>query len=512
MEHTFYVTTPIYYVNDVPHIGHAYSTVAADVLARYHRLSGDDVFFLTGTDEHGQKVAKAAKAKGLEPQAHVDQMVAPFKDLWSLYDISNDSFIRTTEARHQTVVQKIFQKLFDQGDIYKGIYEGWYCVHEETFWPESQLKNKMCPECDRPVEWVKEDSYYFKTSKYKELLLKHIETNPRFILPEARRNEVVSFLNGDLQDVAVSRTSLEWGVPVPLDTAHVVYVWFDALINYLTGVGYSQDDEKFSLFWPPVHIIGKDILKFHAVIWPSMLMALGVELPKTIIATGFWTLGAKKISKSRGNVIDATKLADELSADAVRYFLMREVPLGQDGEFTYKALVRRMNHDLANDFGNLIHRTLPMIERYRDGQVPAAATSRDLTSGLAADVEETISVFNKSMTDLDLRAALVQIWKMLSTANKFIDQSAPWKLRAQDRDAELDEVLWGLAETIRIAALLTAPFMPTTSAKIFYQLGLDVKPHEQPYRDFLKWGELTEQPSIRPGDPLFPRVEIEERD
>ncbi|HEB12720.1 MAG TPA: methionine--tRNA ligase [Actinobacteria bacterium] len=512
MEHTFYVTTPIYYVNDVPHIGHAYSTVVADVLARYHRLSGDDVFFLTGTDEHGQKVAKAAKVKGLEPQAHVDQMVSPFKDLWSLYNISNDSFIRTTEDRHQTVVQKIFQKLFDQGDIYKGVYEGWYCVHEETFWPEKQLKNEMCPECNRPVEWVKEDSYYFKTSKYKKLLLKHIEANPRFIRPEVRRNEVVSFLSEDLQDIAVSRTTMSWGVPVPFDDAHVVYVWFDALINYLTGVGYLQNDDQFSRFWPPVHIIGKDILKFHAVIWPSMLMALGIQLPSTIIATGFWTLGEKKISKSRGNVIDAAELADELSDDAVRYFLLREVPLGQDGEFTHKALVRRMNHDLANDFGNLIHRTLPMIERYRDGRVPAAVTSRNLTSGLAADVEDTINIFSKSMADLDPRAALTQIWKMFSTANKFIDQCAPWKLKADGRDAELDEVLWGLAETIRIAALLTAPFMPTTSAKIFEQLGLDVKPEEQPYQDFLKWGGLTEQPRIKPGAPLFPRVEIETQD
>ncbi len=507
MGHTFYVTTPIYYVNDVPHIGHAYSTVVADVLARFHRQNGDTVFFLTGTDEHGQKVAKAAKAKQLEPQAHVDQMVVPYKDLWHRYAISNDHFIRTTEASHQAVVQKIFKRLLDQGDIYKGLYEGWYCVHEETFWPESQLKDKKCPDCGREVDWVKEESYYFKTSKYKKRLLEHIHSNPEFIRPKVRENEVVSLLKDDLQDVAVSRMTLNWGIPIPFDPDHVVYVWFDALINYLSGVGYLQDEKKFLRFWPPVHIIGKDILKFHAIIWPSMLMALDVELPKTIVATGFWTLGKEKISKSRGKVVDPHELADDLGVDAVRYFLMREVPLGQDGEFTYEALVRRTNHDLANDFGNLIHRTLPMINRFLDGRIPAAPAKPNLTKELAAKATGAISEYKESMANLDTKSALENIWTMLAAANKFVDQSEPWNLKKEDREEELKEVLWGLAEVIRIAALLTAPFMPTTSELIFEQLGLDTKPADQPFKDFLKWGKLTEQPEIKLSAPLFPRVD-----
>jgi methionyl-tRNA synthetase len=510
MKNTFYITTPIYYVNDLPHIGHAYSTVVADVLARYHRLAGDEVFFLTGTDEHGQKVARAAKEKGLEPQDHVDQMVVPFQQLWDRYNISNDAFIRTTEPAHQETVQTIFGRLYDQGDIYKGTYEGWYCIYEETFWFENQLVgDKTCPECGRPVEWVKEDSYYFRTSKFQSAILEHIKANPGFIRPEVRRNEVVSFLEGGVQDVAVSRTGFTWGVPVPFDPAHVVYVWFDALINYLTGIGYLSDAPRFERFWPPIHLIGKDILKFHAVIWPSMLMALGIELPRVILATGFWTLGERKISKSRGQVIDPHDLADKLGVDAVRYFLLREVPLGQDGEFTYKGLVRRVNDDLANDFGNLIHRSLPMIERYRGGVIPPAPTDPRLSPDLAARAAEVIENVRGHMVDLNPRAALTEIWRLLAAANKFIDQSQPWALNKQGQDRELDEVLWALAETIRLTALLTAPFMPTTADRIFAQLGLDERASDLPYAGQLHWGKLKAGTNIRIAPPLFPRVELE---
>ncbi len=507
MNRAFYITTPIYYVNDVPHIGHAYATVAADVFARFHRQRGEEVFFLTGTDEHGQKVAKAAGERGLEPQAHVDKMVAPFKDLWRKYSVDYDYFIRTTEARHQEVVQQIFQRLFDQGDIYKGVYEGWYCIHEENYWPESQLVDKNCPECGRPVEWFKEDSYYLKTSAYQQRLIDYIEANPGFIRPDVRRNEVLSFLNSGVQDVAVSRTAFEWGVPLPFDEGHVIYVWFDALINYLSGAGYLTDEANFMSRWPAIHIIGKDILKFHAVIWPTMLIALDLPLPETIIATGFWTLGDRKISKSQGKIVDATELADEFGVDAVRYFLMREMPLGTDGEFTEERIVRRINDDLANDFGNLVHRTLPMIKKYQDGVVPEGPAKGVLSADLAGVAESVIAAFNESMSGLDGREALIQIWKLISAANKFIDTAQPWTLNKEGRQEELDEVMWALVETIRLTALMNAPFMPETSRSIFEQIGLEGDPMAQPYPEWLSWGRLAGGHRIKPGAPLFPRIE-----
>jgi len=512
MKKGFYVTTPIYYVNDVPHIGHAYSTVVADVFARYHRLAGDDVFFLTGTDEHGQKVSKAAEDRGLEPQEHVDRMVGPFKDLWRLYSISNDYFIRTTEERHQRVVQEIFQRLYDQGDIYKGTYAGWYCIHEENYWAESQLVDMNCPDCGRPVKRVTEDSYFLKTSAYQDRLLAYIEAHPGFIRPDVRRNEVVSFLKSGVQDVAVSRTAFSWGVPVPFDSKHVVYVWFDALINYLTGIGYLTDDERFAAFWPPVHLIGKDILKFHAVIWPTMLMALGLELPKAIIATGFWTLGDQKISKSKGKVIDPIELADELGADAVRYFLLREMPLGQDGEFAHGGLVRRINDDLANDFGNLIHRTLPMIKKYRDGVVPKRPATAARTAGLAETAAGIVDEYNENMRAENARDALIAVWRLLAAANKFIDSSEPWNLSKAEDTEGLDEVLWGLTEVIRLAVLMTYPFMPATGEAAFDQLGFDESPGDKLFGDELVWGRLEGGRQTRPGSPLFPRIELEPKE
>jgi len=503
----FYITTPIYYVNDVPHIGHAYCTVAADVVARYQRLRGKDVFLLTGTDEHGQKVEKAATARGLEPQAHCDLMVKPFKDLWRRYQVSNDDFIRTTEARHERVVTQIYQRLYEQGDIFKSHYEGWYCIHEETFWPENRLVEGNCPDCGRPVEWLKEESYYFRTSAYVDRLLKHIESHPDFIRPKSRRNEVISFIKSGVEDVSVSRTSIKWGIKVPFDPKHVIYVWFDALINYLSAIGYLYDEEKFSKFWPPVHFIGKDIIKFHAVIWPCMLMALDVPLPKAIIATGFWTLGEQKISKSRGEVIDPIELGDEFGVDAIRFFFIREVPLGQDGEFSRAALIGRINHDLANDLGNLLNRTLPMIEKYFDGVIPEQRGELTLSADLRATAEKTISNYHELMEKFELRPALQEIWALTAGANKFIDVAAPWSLFKSGEESQLREVIYALAEVIRIIAQLLAPFMPATGKNIYEQLGLDSEPAEITFDTSLTWGYLQAGTKTNRAAPLFPRIE-----
>lgn len=508
-EKHFYVTTPIYYVNDVPHIGHAYCTIAADVIARYKRLTGYDVLFLTGTDEHGQKVEKAAKERGLPVQEYVDKMVVPFKELWQRLNISNDDFIRTTEPRHERVVQAIFQELYDKGDIYKGVYEGWYCIHEETFYPESQLlEGNLCPECKRPVEWLKEESYYFKTSEYADRLLKHIEDNPNFVEPEIRRNEVVSFIKGGVQDVCVSRTTFKWGVPVPFDAKHVVYVWFDALINYLTGCGYRQDETQVRKFWPAdVHLIGKDIIKFHAVVWPSMLMALGVELPRQIFAHGFWTLGEEKISKSKGIVIDPNELADEFGVDAVRFFFMREIALGADGEFTRDALIRRINSDLANDLGNLLHRTLPMMQKYFDGVVPSPGTYLALDNELKSVAAEVAGNIDALMSSLAFREALAEIWKLVTRANKYIDEAAPWALAREDKNEELKTVMYCVAEAIRQTAVLVAPFIPAKAAQIWSQLGVAEPFEGQRLPDALNWGGLKPGTQVQKEEPLFPRIE-----
>lgn len=475
-------------------------------MARYFRLSGRPTYFLTGTDEHGQKVEKAAAARGLSPQEHADQMVIPFQELWKRFEISNDDFIRTTEERHQQVVGAIFSKLYAKGDIYKGHYEGWYCVHEETFYPKNQLVDGDCPECGRPVELLKEESYYFRTSAYTQRLLTYIENNPDFIHPETRLNEVLSFLKGGVQDVSVSRTTIAWGVPVPFDASHTIYVWFDALINYLTGCGYLQDDSKFADFWPPVHVIGKDIIKFHAVIWPCMLMALDIPLPEKIIATGFWTLGEQKISKSRGKVIDPNELADEFGVDAVRYFFVREVPLGQDGEFSRDALIRRINHDLANDLGNLLHRSLPMLEKYLGGVIPVVGYDEG-TAAARRTIDEAIVYYRHSMERLDLRGGLDDIWRIVSFANKFIDEAAPWALFKQGQTDRLSRVMYALADCVFVAANLIGPFMPDTAAKMLEQLGVDPAELAGGVLTRLEAGQLTGGGRVKPGAPLFPRIE-----
>ena len=515
------MTTPIYYVNDVPHVGHAYSTIAADVLSRFNKSLGSEVFFLTGTDEHGQKVAKAAEERGLEPQEHVDQMVEPFKKLWKRLEIDS-SFIRTTEKRHEIVVQAIFEKLREKGDIYPGKYEGWYCIFEETFYPESKIKEGKCPECARPVKWVSEETYYFKTSKYIDDLRKHIEKNPDFIMPESRRNEVLGFINSgvEVEDVSVSRTAFEWGVKVPGDEKHVVYVWFDALINYLSGIGYHPDEDKRGpnfKYWPAdVHIIGKDILKFHAVIWPAMLMALELPLPKMVFAHGFLMLGGEKISKSRGKVIDPHDLIDKYGADAVRYFFMSEFTFGLDGEYTEESMIKRINADLANDLGNLVHRTANMMKKYYDGIVPAPPKHLfELTSNKSGAFQNIATPHGDQMLNavsdclkmLKFKDALAHLRSNVRYLNIFIEKRAPWVLKKEGKDEELAAVMYVLAESIRMIAQLIYPFMPAVAQKIWEQLGFSSEISEVALEKVREWGFLPPGSHFKVAEPLFPRIE-----
>ena len=506
----FYLTTPIYYVNDIPHIGHAYTTIAADVLSRYKRMTGYDVFFLTGTDEHGQKIQQTALAKGITPLELADRTVVNFKELWKVLGISNDDFIRTTEDRHCRTVQAIFKKLLDQGDIYKGAYEGWYCVPCETYVPESSMgEDKTCPDCRRPLQMMKEESYFFRASKYVDQLLEYYEKNLRAVMPKSRYNEIVSFLKGGVRDQSISRTTLKWGIPVPGDDAHVVYVWFDALINYVTACGYLDDREKFARYWPAAHhLVGKDIIRFHCVIWPIMLLALGVNPPVTVFAHGWWTVEGEKMSKSTGNVVDPFEMVDRYGRDPFRYFLLREVPFGNDGDFSEAALAGRINSDLANDLGNLLNRTLQMIDNFSGGRVPGAGRSGPLEKEIETLAGKTLADAEEKISSFAFDEALKSIWVFISRGNRYIDETMPWKLARERKTEELLPVLHTLYEILSLSALLLAPFIPDTAVRIREQLGLEEEPGGLSLLGY-QWGQTAGGQKVRKGAVLFPRIDLE---
>ncbi len=505
----FYITTPIYYPSDRLHIGHAYTTTIADAAARYKRLTGTEVLFLTGSDEHGQKIQRKAAEQNVTPIAYVNKIVDSFQQLWEKLNISHDDFIRTTEQRHHDVVQAIFQKIYDKGDIYKAAYEGWYCTPCETFWMERQVEGGKCPDCGRPVEMVQEESYFFRMSKYQDRLLAHIENNPEFIQPVSRRNEMLNFIKGGLEDLCVSRTTFDWGIPVPFDTKHVVYVWFDALTNYITAAGYLDDREKFAKFWPAdIHLVGKEIVRFHSIIWPIILMALDLEIPNKVYGHGWLIMEGDKMSKSKGNVIDPVALIEEFGPDAIRYFLLREITLGMDGNFSREALINRINADLANDLGNLLHRTLNMIGRFNGGIIKEAGDIEELDRELAQLVQHTVIQYEKFMDVMDINAAIKVVWALISRTNKYIDETSPWALAKDEaKKSRLNTVLYNLAETLRIIAILITPFMPVTGPKIWAQLGITSDFGAVTFDDAKGWGKLPVDIVVAKPEPIFPRIE-----
>lgn len=508
---TFYITTPIYYPSDKLHIGHCYTTVAADAMARFKRLTGCKVHFLTGTDEHGQKIERRAVAAGKEPQQFVDEIVDWIKNLWKLLDISYDDFIRTTEERHILAVQKIFQKFYDQGDIYKAKYEGWYCTPCEAFWTERQLVDGNCPDCGRPVELVAEESYFFKMSKYVDRLVEHIETHPEFIQPVARKNEMINnFIKPGLEDLCVSRTTFKWGIPVPFDPDHVIYVWVDALSNYITALGYmSDDDSLLKTFWPAnVQLIGKEIVRFHTIYWPIFLMALGLELPEKVFGHGWLLLDDGKMSKSKGNVIDPIILIDRYGSDAIRYFLLREISFGADGHFSEEALVQRLNFDLANDLGNLLNRTLAMLKKYFDGRIPERGESGPEDEELLQAAAALPQKLEELMDELQLSGALTELWKFIARANKYIEDTSPWALQKDGKESRLRTVMYNLLESIRIISVLLSPFMPKTPPRIWQQLGIAEYPELHTWESLQTFGRLPAGIITQPGEVLFPRLEL----
>ena len=515
---TFYVSTPIYYVNDKPHLGHAYTTVACDAKARFHRLRGEPTQFLTGTDEHGQKLQRAAREAGMDPLAFCDMNSAKFRELWGKLDISYDDYIRTTEERHIRGVQELWRRVEAAGDIYLGTYAGWYAVRDEAFYTESELTEapggvKFAP-TGAVVEWVEEPSYFFRLSKYVEPLLDHYEKNPEFVQPESRRNEVMSFVRGGLKDLSLSRTSFQWGIPVPGDEKHVIYVWFDALSNYLTAPGFDEDGVREGSPWPTdQHFIGKDILRFHAVYWPAFLLSAGVPLPRQVFSHGWWTVEGQKMSKSLGNAVDPHWLIEEYGVDAIRYFLLKEIPFGLDGDFSHSALIDRINSDLANDLGNLLYRTLNMVKRYREGRLKHSPAGDSESEGVFCKfVADATGKYERCMLATHFQNGLRAAWEVISYANKYIDSNAPWTLAKEGEEARLCSVLWHSVAAIRVVAAMISPVMPASSQKIATQIGLAEDWTSASYAELMDMRGLPVELMINLGDPLFPRIEDEAKE
>ncbi len=506
----FYITTPIYYVNAEPHIGSAYTTIMADIIARYKRFMGYDVFFLTGTDEHGLKILQSAQKAGRDVKEFCDELASKFKELWKDLKITNDYFIRTTDPAHEETVRYFVKKMLDNGDIYKGKYTGWYCVHCESYYDEDEILSedgkKFCPTCHREVKWVEEENYFFALSKYTEPLKKHFHENPNFVEPDFRKNEMLKILEKGLKDISITRTTFKWGIPFPGDEKHVIYVWVDALINYVSAIGYGRDDEKFNRYWPAdIHLIGKEINRFHSLIWPAMLMSVGLPLPKKIYAHGWLTVNGQKISKSLGNAVDPREFAMKYGNDVVRYYLVRDIVFGKDGDFSEDKLVQRLNSDLANDYGNLLHRTLAMVKKHFNSKIPKPSKSEEVDEELLKSTKVTVNEYIKLMDAYKLTDAVEAVWNYISILNTYFDKTKPWVLAKEGKFERLSTVLYNTIEGILKVALMTLPIMPDTSEEVFRRISFD----ENPNRTHLeKWGILKPGCETIHGKPLFQKIDL----
>ncbi len=503
----FYITTPIYYVNSEPHVGSAYTTIIADIIARYKRMMGFEVFFLTGTDEHGQKVFQAARAANKEPQEFCDELATKFKKLWEKLQITNDGFIRTTDPNHMAVVQYFVKKMVENGDVYKGIYEGWYCVPCESYWSEEEVgPNRTCPSCGREVRFVREENYFFRLSKYRDALLEHYRKHPEFVQPDFRRNEMLKILESGLKDLSITRTTFSWGVPMPDDPQHVIYVWVDALINYVSAIGYPVDNERFNKFWPAdLHLIGKEINRFHSIIWPAMLMSVGLPLPKTVFAHGWLTVDGQKISKSLGNAIDPKYFVDKYGNDVLRFYLIREIVFGKDGDFSEKGLINRLNSDLANDYGNLLHRTLAMIEKHFNSSMPRPGQFGIEDEPFVQQILTKVEQYLSQMDNYQLTEAVETVMEVLALANKYFDECKPWLLAKQGEIEKLATVLYNVCETLKKVAIMFYPIMPNSSQEVLRRLGEKTEPD---IAHLKVWGTIGTGQKIIHGEPLFQKVEL----